>query len=95
MRSHPTNSELQYTACAALAFLALLDDNWVKIEAASGTECIATAMRRHPANSELQHQACFALASLALLDDNKVKIESYQQRATIHRMCGSSASCSS
>jgi hypothetical protein len=57
-RSNPTNSELQYTACAALAYLALLDDNKVKIEAAGGIECIVTAMRRHHTNSQLQDMTC-------------------------------------
>ena len=75
MRSHPTNSELQVSACAALANLAFHADNRVKIEAAGGIQCIATAMRTNPTNSELQHQACEALASLALNADIWVKIE--------------------
>ena len=58
MRRHSTNSELQYTACAALAYFALLDDDKVKIEAVGGIECIATAMRRHPTNSQLHDMAC-------------------------------------
>jgi hypothetical protein len=58
MRRHSTNSKLQYTACAALAYLALLDDDEVKIEAAGGIECIATAMRRYPTNSQPQDMAC-------------------------------------
>jgi hypothetical protein len=70
-----TNSQLQNRACAALASLVLLDDNKVKIEAAGGSGCIATAICSHPTNSELQYTACAALASLVLLDDDKVKIE--------------------
>jgi dihydroorotate dehydrogenase len=44
MRSHPTDSELQLSACRTLAKLARHDGNLVKIAAAGGIQCIATAM---------------------------------------------------
>ena len=70
MRSHPTNSELQFSACAALANLAFHADNRVKIETVGGIKCTATAMRSNPTNSELQYSACAALANLAFHADN-------------------------
>ena len=66
MRTNPTNSELQHQACEALASLALNADIWVKIEAAGGIECIATAMRSHPTTSELQNNP--VLLHVFLLD---------------------------
>ena len=52
MRSHPTGSELQFSACRALAKLSRHADNLVKIDAAGGIECIATSMRSHPTDGK-------------------------------------------
>ena len=60
MRSRPTGSELQFSACRALAKLARHADNLVKIEAAGGVESLATSMRSHPTDGKLQLSAYLA-----------------------------------
>jgi hypothetical protein len=75
MRSHPTGSELQFSACRALAKLSRHADNLVKIDAARGIGCIATSMRSHPTDGKLRLSAYLALVKLAFHADNWVKIE--------------------
>lgn len=66
MHSHPTISELQCSACGALANMFTEDETRAKIESANIVELIIAAIHGHPTNRELQCNACgAALANLA------------------------------
>ncbi|EGD79186.1 hypothetical protein PTSG_09915 [Salpingoeca rosetta] len=76
LTTHSQNADVQERACAALANLAINNDNKVAIAAKGGIEIVVAAMNRFSSNGGVQHQGCVALAELACNDANKMAIVS-------------------
>lgn len=63
MQSHPSNLQIQRSACTALAHLSVDEDSQEAIAEVGGMGAIVVAMQSHPNDHEVQESATLALAN--------------------------------
>ena len=74
MRAHETVSDLQKEGCALLKYLALDNENRVRIAQAGGVCAVLSAMRTNESNAYVQKEGCGALMNLASNDEIRAMI---------------------